>query len=212
MRRGDPVADRSIGGRTAVRPFRYLPPMSTEPPRRRRLRVPQVRRAPADPLVPLGRRGLRRRPRAGPPGPARHRRGLVPLVPRDGRRVVRESGAGRVPERALRLHQGGPGRAARRRRPLPAGGAGADPPGRLAADGVPHARRARCSTAAPTSRPTACTAGPGFRTVLESVLDAYRSRRGQVHVAGGGGAARGDRRSRRGRARRAVARSCSRTR
>ena len=47
--------------------------------------------------------------------------------------------ARRVPERSLRLHQGGPRRAARRGRALPARGAGAHPAGRLAAHGVPHA-------------------------------------------------------------------------
>ena len=129
---------------------------------------------------PWERRGLRCRARRGSAGAARHRRGVVPLVPRDGRRVVRGPRARRLPQRALRLHQGGSGRAARRGRALPARGAGAHPSGRLAADRVPHARRARCSTAAPTSRPTARTAGPGSGPCSRACSTPTASRRGQV--------------------------------
>ena len=121
-----------------MRPFRYLPAMS-QPPHRRHLRLPPVRRPSAHPLVSLGRRGLRGGAGAGPAGAARHRRRLVPLVPRHGRRVVRGPSARRVPERPLHLRQGGPGRAARRGRALPAGDPGAHPAGRLAAHRVPDA-------------------------------------------------------------------------
>ena len=57
-------------------------------------------------------------------------------------------------ERALRERQGRPGGAARPRRRLHGGGGRADRPGRLADDGLPHARRASRSTAGRTTRPS----------------------------------------------------------
>ncbi len=91
-----------------------------------------------------------------------------------------DSTSGRVPQRALRLHQGGSRRAARRRRPLPATRSRRSPV-RVAGRSPPSSRPpAKCSTAGPTSRPTAKYGRPGFRTVLAGVLDAYRSRRDQV--------------------------------
>ncbi len=65
----------------------------------------------------------------------------MPLVPRDGARVVRER-AGRVgDESPVRQRQGRPGGTARRRRRLHGGGAGADRTRRLADDRVPRPRR-----------------------------------------------------------------------
>ena len=101
------------------------------------------------------------------------------------------------PQRPLRLHQGGPGRAARCGRPLPARGPGAHPPGRMAAHGVPHPRgrgvlRRHLLPARREVRP-ARASGPCWR----SVLDAYRSRRDQVRGAGPGDPSRARRAPRR---------------
>ena len=65
----------------------------------------------------------------------------VPLVPRDGARVVRGRRHGGVPERAFRRDQGRPRRAAGRRRHLHDGRAGDDRPGGLADVGVPDPER-----------------------------------------------------------------------
>ena len=79
------------------------------------------------------RRSLRpgERERAGPAERGVRR---VPLVPRDGARVVRGRGDGGVHERALREHQGRPRGAAGRRRGLHAGDGRAHRAGRLADD------------------------------------------------------------------------------
>ncbi len=92
-------------------------------------------------LVSVGRRGLRAGAEGGQAGPAL--RGLLglPLVPRDGARVLRERGHRRAHEPALRQHQGGPRGAPRRRPDLHAGRAVHDGPGRLADDRIPHSRR-----------------------------------------------------------------------
>ena len=71
--------------------------------------------------------------------PAQHRLRGVPLVPRDGARVVRGRGDRRADERAVRQHQGRSRGAAGPRRHLHAGRAGDDGPRRLADDRVPHA-------------------------------------------------------------------------
>ena len=90
----------------------------------------------------MGRRRVRsgaaRGPAGVPVGGLRH----LPLVPRDGARVVRGRGGGGVPERELRLHQARPRGAPRRRPHLHGGGAGDQRLGRLADDGVPDARPA----------------------------------------------------------------------
>ena len=90
----------------------------------------------------------------------------------------------RADERALRLRQGRPRGAARRRRDLHGGLPGDDRPRRLAAERVPHAGRRRRSSPAPTSRPSrarACRAG-GW--CCSAVADAWRDRREQVREQG----------------------------
>ncbi len=82
----------------------------------------------------------------------------LPLVPRDGARVLRGPRDGGDDQRALRPDQGRPRGAARRRRHLHGGGAGNDRPGRLAADACSSTPRASPSSAAPTSRPSRATA------------------------------------------------------
>ena len=83
----------------------------------------------------------------------------VPLVPRDGARVVRGPGGRRGDERALRQHQGRSRGAARPRPDLPDRARAAHAAHRrLAADDVPDAGRASRSSAARTSRSTALRA------------------------------------------------------
>ena len=92
-------------------------------------------------LVPVGRRGPGPRPRARPADPALGRLLGLPLVPRDGARVLRGPRDRRLHERALRQRQGRSRGAARRRRDLHGGGAGDERPGRLADDRLPRPRR-----------------------------------------------------------------------
>ena len=90
---------------------------------------------------PVGRGGLRARPERGQADPPLDRLLGLPLVPRDGARVVRGRGDGGADERALRQRQGRPRGAARPRRGLHGRRRRADRAGRLADDGVPDARR-----------------------------------------------------------------------
>ncbi len=120
------------------------PPASESRPRqpagRLRQRLPALGAASAGPVASLGRGGLcpgqgRRQAHS-----ARHRRGLVPLVPRHGSRVLRESGDRPAHQRAFCRRQGRSRRAARCGRALPGCGLGHQRPGRLAADGLSHSR------------------------------------------------------------------------
>ena len=90
---------------------------------------------------PWGEEALGARPRGGPADPALGRLLGLPLVPRDGARVLRGPRDRRLHERALRQRQGRPRGAPRRRRHLHGGGAGDDRPGRLADDRLPRPRR-----------------------------------------------------------------------
>ena len=92
-------------------------------------------------LVPVGRGGARPRARRGPADPALDRLRRLPLVPRDGARVVRGRVDGGGDERALRQRQGRPRGAPRPRRGLHGGGRGAVGARRLADDRLPDARR-----------------------------------------------------------------------
>ena len=114
----------------------------------------------------MGRRGARPRARRGPADPPLHRLRGVPLVPRDGARVLRGRGNRAAPERALRQHQGRPRGTPGPRRGLHGRGRDADRPRRLAADRVPHAgRRAvlrrHVLPARATTRPAELSAGAG---------------------------------------------------
>ena len=92
-------------------------------------------------LVPLGRGGARTRPHAGQADPAVDRVRGLPLVPRDGARVVRGPGDRGPDERALRLDQGRPRGAPRPGRDLHGRRPGDDRQRRLADDRVPDDRR-----------------------------------------------------------------------
>ena len=89
----------------------------------------------------MGRGGVRPRPRGGPGGARLDRLLRLPLVPRDGARELRGRGDRAADERALRLHQGRPRGAPRRRRDLHGRDAGDDRRRRLAAERLPHPRR-----------------------------------------------------------------------
>ena len=90
----------------------------------------------------MGRRGVRPRARRGPPRPALGRLRGLPLVPRDGARVLRGRRDRRAHEPRLRPREGRPRGAARRGRPLHGRGRRHDGTRRLADDRLPDARRA----------------------------------------------------------------------
>ena len=89
---------------------------------------------------PWGEEALGTRPGGGQADPALGRLFRLPLVPRDGARVLRGPRDRGLHERALRQRQGRPRGATRRRRDLHGGGAGDERPRRLADDGLPRPR------------------------------------------------------------------------
>ena len=104
--------------------------------------------------------------RAQRAGPAERRVRRLPLVPRDGARVVRGRGDRGVPQRALRQRQGRPRGAARRRRGLHAGDHRDDRPRRLADDRACSTTTAARSSPAPTSPTGRGTGSRRSRQVL----------------------------------------------
>src|SRR3954451_20209647 len=99
----------SVNRNVTVPPGGVTPlPYKREPSRERDEPVPPPARFESRRLVPVGRRGARSRAGGGPADPALDRLRRVPLVPRDGARVVREPDGRGADERALRLHQGRP--------------------------------------------------------------------------------------------------------
>ena len=162
-RRGDRRARRAgEGAACGVGPWRALPASRTivvagattilraagsnlerdgEPARDRDQPVPAPAQGQPRRLVPVGHRSARARGRARPPDPAVDRLLVVPLVPRDGARVVRGSRDRAVHERALRADQGRSRGAPGRRLDLHGGGSGDDGPRGLAADRLPRHRR-----------------------------------------------------------------------
>ena len=110
---------------------------------------------------PWGDEAFARGPGRGQAAPAVGRLLVVPLVPRDGARVVRGPRDRGGHERAVRQREGRPRGTARRRRRLHAGRPGDDRARRLADDRVPRRPTAARSSAAPTSRTTTARACPG---------------------------------------------------
>ena len=115
--------------------------LKREPARGRDQPLPPPARRQPGALAALGREGARRRTRPGPADPALDRLRRLPLVPRDGARVVRGRGDRGADERELREREGRPGGAPRPRRGLHGGGRRDDGPGRLADDRLPHPGR-----------------------------------------------------------------------
>ena len=113
----------------------------------------------------------------------------VPLVPRHGPRVVRGRRGGAGPQRGVRLGQGRPRGAPRRRRGLHGRHPGADRPGRVADDGVDDAGAGAVLLRHLLPQATAA-AGP--RRGLRRLADAPRRGAGQQHPHRGR-PARGDR-------------------
>src|SRR5690349_24257491 len=87
--------------------------LSGEPARRRNVAVPAPARGQPGRLVRVGRGGARAGARGGASDPALDRLRGMPLVSRDGARVVRGPADGARDERALRQRQGRPRGAAR---------------------------------------------------------------------------------------------------
>ena len=174
-----------------------LPPPALREPRR---------------LVRVGRGGVRPRPRGGPRRARLDRLLRLPLVPRDGARELRGRGDRAADERALRLHQGRPRGAPRRRRHLHGRDAGDDRRRRLAAERLPHPRRRAVlvrhllpARAAPGHAELAQRADRDRRGVGRAARGDPRAgrrdrrapaRRGGAEAAGGGGRPRLARRRR----------------
>ena len=112
-----------------------------EPTGREHEPVPAAARPQPRGLASLGRGGPRPVSRGGQADPPQHRVLRLPLVPRDGARVLRGRGHRRAHERAFRAREGGPRGAPRHRRHLHGGDPGHEPrPRRVADDGLPHPR------------------------------------------------------------------------
>ena len=112
-----------------------------EPPGRGDEPVPAPARAQPGGLASLGCRGAGAGARRGPPDLPVGRLRRLPLVPRDGARVLRRCGHGGLPQRELREHQGGSRGAAGPRCDLHARRAGLDRVRRMADDRLPDPRR-----------------------------------------------------------------------
>ena len=186
VRVGADGGGRAHGGHdfTMVRHDPKLPCRHGQPPRRRDLPVPAPARRQPGRLVPVGRGGLRARARRGQAAARLDRLLGLPLVPRDGARVLRGPEARRADERALRLRQGRPRGAPRRRRDLHGRGAGDDRPRRLAAERLHHpGRRAllRRHLLPARRRARACRAGRRCSpAITEAWQRAPRGDRGEL--------------------------------
>ena len=128
----------------------------------------------------------------------------VPLVPRDGARVLRGPRGRGADERALRLHQGRPRGAPGRRRDLHGRRPGHDGPGRLAAQRLPHARRRpllRRHLLPARAAPRHAVVAAGGRRRRERLRRAARGDRGGGPADAPAARRRGEPAARRGRAR-----------
>ncbi len=172
-------------------PGRELPASLTrdaQPARGRDLALPPPAQGQPGGLVSVGRRGARTGEGGGEAHPRLDRLLGLPLVPRDGARVVRGPADRVRDERALRVHQGGPRGTPRRRRDLHGGLPGHDGPGRLAAQRLPHTQAGavlRGHLLPARSPPRPAELAPGARRHRPGLAGA--ARRDRRHL----GAARG---------------------
>ena len=147
-------------------------------------------------LAAVGRRGPEPRARARPAAARVDRLLELPLVPRHGARVLRGRRDRGAHERALRLRQGRPRGAPRRRRALHGRRPGHDRPRRLAAERVPHPRAGavlRRHLLPARGRARGCRAGA---RCCGAVADAWdTAARGHPRPGRAGGAAAGRRRA-----------------
>ena len=155
-----------------------------ESARLRDLPLPAPARGEPGRLVSVGRGGARARSQRVQADPRLDRLLRLPLVPRDGARVLRGPRGRGADERALRLHQGRPRGAPRRRRDLHGRRPGDDRPRRLAAERVPDPRRRAvlrrhllAARAAP--RDAGLVAGPDRRRA-----EAWRDQRAEIEETG----------------------------
>ena len=147
-----------------------------EPPRRRDLALPAPAQGQPGRLAAVGRAGARGGARARRAAARLDRLLGLPLVPRDGARVVRGPRRRGLHERALRLRQGRSRGAPRRRRDLHGRGAGDDRPRRLAAERVRDAGAGavlRRHVLPAGGRATGC---PSWRQLLEAIVEAWTQR------------------------------------
>jgi hypothetical protein len=112
-----------------------------QPPGRRHQPLPAATRGEPGGLVGVGGGGLRRGTPARRTRPSECGIRGLPLVPRDGARVLRGRGDGGADERRVRQREGRPRGAPGRRQRLHGGHPGPDRAGRLADDGVHDAGR-----------------------------------------------------------------------
>ena len=108
----------------------------------------------------------------------------LPLVPRHGARVLRGRRDRRAHERALRVRQGRPRGAPRRRRALHGRRAGHDRPRRLAAERLPHARAGavlRRHLLPARAAPWGCRAGA---RCCGAVAEAWETQREEIRAQG----------------------------
>ena len=153
---------------------RPLPPLAS-PPAPTCWPTPRSRR-----LAPLGRGGVRRRPLPRGAGPAVGGVLRLPLVPRDGPRVLLRPRHRPADQRVVRGDQGGSRGTARHRPDLPGRGHRPDGPRRVAADRLPHPRGEPFFGG--TYFPREARHGvPGFAGVLAAVHEAWEAlpRRGR---------------------------------
>ena len=138
---------------------------------------------------PWGEEALAARPPRAAPTAGLDRLLGLSLVPRDGARVLRGRRDRGADERALRLHQGRPRGAPRRRRDVHGGLPGDDRPGRLAAERVPHPRPGAVLRRhlLPAGAPHGL---PSWRTVLEAVAEPGTSKRDEIRQSGAADARR----------------------
>ena len=168
------------------------PDRPAEPTRERDQSLPAAARAQPGRLVPVGRRGAAQGRGRGQADLPVDRVRRLPLVPRDGARVVRGRRDGRAHERALRLDQGRPRGAPRPRRHLHGRRAGDDRARAAGRCRSSSPRAASRSTRARTSRPSPGTACRPSATCSRASPTAWRDRRDEV-VGQGRAGRHGDR-------------------
>ena len=151
---------------------------------------------------PWGPDALAARQAAGPADLPEHRLRGLPLVSRDGARIVRARADGAVPERPLRLDQGRPRGAARPRPGLHGGRPGDDRRRRLADVGLPDPGRPavlRRHVLPGRAPPRDAVVPPGARGCRPGVAGGACRGRGGGRAAGGGPRRPGPARGRAGR-------------
>ena len=169
--------DRPRPPRSSRRPFTA----HAQRTRRRDLSLPAPARREPRRLAAVGPDGAGARPRAGQAAARLDRLLLLPLVSRDGARVLRGPAHRRADERELRVREGRPRGAPGRGRPLHGGRPGDDRPRRLAAERVPDARAAavlRRNLLPPEPR----HGMPAWTQVLHAIAESWSENREEIRA------------------------------